>query len=87
MPLRTCLGCRTKGEKGELLRFVARNGLLTPDPEGTLSGRGVYLCPERSCFEGAYKRKGSFSRALRQSVVLPPIDDLWRAAAGGHGAE
>ncbi len=81
MPVRTCLGCRAKREKHELLRFVARNGTLTPDPRMVLPGRGAYLCPVRSCFEGAYKRKGVFAHALRErGLVVPDIDELWQSA-------
>ncbi len=76
MPRRTCIGCGLVREKGELLRFVTRNGLVKPDPEGMLPGRGGYLCPSTSCVDAAYKKKDPFSRALRQSVKKPDKQGL-----------
>jgi predicted RNA-binding protein YlxR (DUF448 family) len=77
MPGRTCIGCGLVRDKGELLRFVARDGLLTLDRKGTHEGRGLYLCPLKGCVAAAYKKKNSFSRALRASVTLPDEDKLW----------
>ena len=64
-PVRTCAGCGRKAPKAELIRFVAPDGVLTPD--ATASGRGVYTCRRLSCFERAYARRG-FARTLRRPV-------------------
>ncbi|HVX70566.1 MAG TPA: YlxR family protein, partial [Mycobacteriales bacterium] len=45
-PVRTCVGCRVKAAKSELLRVVAVAGTLTPDPRGTSPGRGAHLHPD-----------------------------------------
>jgi len=51
-PQRTCVQCGAGGEKGRFLRIAGRVGSeWTPDPEGTLPGRGIYLCRSGDCIE------------------------------------
>jgi predicted RNA-binding protein YlxR (DUF448 family) len=64
-PTRTCAGCGRKAPKQELVRFVARDGALTPSQRG--AGRGVYTCKRLSCFERAASRR-AFSRTLKRPV-------------------
>jgi hypothetical protein len=67
--IRTCAGCGRKAPQTELLRFAARDGVLTPAPKGT--GRGVYTCRRLSCFERARERR-AFARTLRRTVEVDP---------------
>ena len=62
---RTCAGCGRKAPKGELIRFVAQEGTLTPGPQAP--GRGVYTCRRLQCFERAAANRG-FARTLRTPV-------------------
>jgi transcription termination/antitermination protein NusA len=64
-PTRTCTGCGRKAPKGELIRFVARDGVLTPGAKEP--GRGVYTCRRLQCFERAVASRG-FTRTLRTPV-------------------
>jgi predicted RNA-binding protein YlxR (DUF448 family) len=74
------VGCGRKAPQPELLRFVAREGLLTPGPG--LPGRGVYTCRRLACFERAASRRG-FNRTLRQNVrVDPTLARLYTDANG-----
>lgn len=67
-PLRTCLGCRTKKEKGTMLRIVRDgNGRILPDDKGILPGRGAYICKDPECMRKAVKHR-AFARAFRASV-------------------
>ncbi|HSK27136.1 MAG TPA: YlxR family protein [Jiangellales bacterium] len=76
-PLRTCVGCRERASKSELLRVVAAGAgagpggpAVVPDPRGRLPGRGAYLHPVPRCLDLAERRR-AFPRALR----LPgPLD-------------
>jgi predicted RNA-binding protein YlxR (DUF448 family) len=68
-PIRTCSGCGRKAPQAELLRFVARDGVLAPSPKGT--GRGVYTCRRLSCFERAASRR-AFNRTLKTTVRVDP---------------
>ncbi len=64
-PTRTCAGCGRKAPKGELIRFVEQDGVLTPG--ATAPGRGVYTCRRLQCFERAVANRG-FARTLRRPV-------------------
>ncbi|HEX5812233.1 MAG TPA: YlxR family protein [Pseudonocardia sp.] len=63
-PVRTCVGCRTRGEADDLLRVVAVDGILIPDPRRRLPGRGAWLHPVPECLSRA-ERRSAFPRALR----------------------
>ncbi len=63
-PERTCVGCRERAAKNELLRTVAVEGACVPDPRGTLPGRGAYVHPVPFCLDQALRRR-AFPRALR----------------------
>ncbi|WP_082573101.1 MULTISPECIES: YlxR family protein [unclassified Nocardioides] len=68
-PVRTCIGCRQRAAKRELLRVTAGSGAdgrpaVVPDLEGTAPGRGAHLHPTSGCYDLAVRRK-AFSRALR----------------------
>ena len=67
--VRTCLGCRQRSDKTSLLRVVARDGDVVPDPSRTLPGRGGWVHPTRECIDTAITRK-AFGRALRVSTAL-----------------
>lgn len=64
-PTRSCIGCGRKAPQGELLRFVAKDGLLVPGRSEP--GRGAYTCRRLSCFERAVARR-AFNRTLRRNV-------------------
>jgi N utilization substance protein A len=68
-PVRTCVGCRRRAPAAELLRVVARDGAVVPDPRRRLPGRGANLHPSVECLEQAVRQK-AFPRALRVSGPL-----------------
>ena len=63
-PVRTCIGCRQKAVKSELLRVVCVDGVLTADPEARLEGRGAYLHRDLECLNRAESRR-AFARAFK----------------------
>ncbi|MEV5175327.1 YlxR family protein [Streptomyces flaveolus] len=69
-PERTCVGCRERAAKNDLLRIVESEGACAPDPRGTLPGRGAYVHPALVCLDQAVRRR-AFPRALR---VPGPLD-------------
>ena len=76
-PVRTCVGCRQRATKGELLRVTAGTDehgreVVQPDPEGTAHGRGAHLHPTTACYDLAVRRK-AFGRALKLGHG-PPSD-------------
>jgi hypothetical protein len=53
-PTRTCLGCRRRRPKRELVRLVrGADGRVGVDAAGP--GRGAYVCREPDCLERALK--------------------------------
>jgi len=55
VPERTCVVCRTKAGKRELVRLVCSGGAIEADPRGKKPGRGVYLCLSGECWEKGLK--------------------------------
>ena len=77
-PTRTCLGCRRRRPKHEMLRLVRRaDGHV--DFDGAAHGRGAYVCSDAECLERALKpgrlgyafRKPSEARANLIDTVVP----------------
>ncbi|MEV3913564.1 YlxR family protein [Streptomyces canus] len=68
-PERTCVGCRQRTAKTDLLRIVAIEDACVPDPRGTLPGRGAYVHPALVCLDQAVRRR-AFTRALRAPGAL-----------------
>lgn len=70
-PVRTCVGCRQRAAKSELLRVTAGSvggqPAVVPDPVGAAPGRGAHLHPTTECYDLAVRRK-AFTRALRLSA-------------------
>jgi uncharacterized protein len=64
------VGCRTRAPADDLLRVVAVEGALVPDPRRRLPGRGAWLHPVPECLTRA-ERRSAFPRALR---VPGPLD-------------
>ncbi|MGZ4567308.1 MAG: YlxR family protein [Blastococcus sp.] len=92
-PVRTCVGCRTRAPASDLLRVVARNGVLLPDPRRRLPGRGASVHPTPECLHAAERRR-AFARALRlpggggAPVEVGPLRDhvLGTSSEAGRGA-
>jgi predicted RNA-binding protein YlxR (DUF448 family) len=61
---RTCLGCRRRRPKGELVRLArGADGVVVVD-DGRRQGRGAYVCAEPECVERALK-SGRLGHAFR----------------------
>ncbi|MEU9536710.1 YlxR family protein [Streptomyces sp. NPDC048213] len=70
-PERTCVGCRERAAKNELLRIVADGDACVPDPRGTLPGRGAYVHPVPNCLDLAVRRR-AFPRAFKAKGPFDP---------------
>ena len=80
-PVRTCIGCRQRAAKRELLRVTAGSGAdgrpaVIPDPDATAPGRGAHLHPTAECYDLAVRRR-AFPRALRagKGLAVAPVGD------------
>ena len=67
-PVRTCVGCRKRATKSDLLRVVAQVDdavrLAVPDDLARRPGRGAHVHPVLECLDLAERRR-AFPRALR----------------------
>lgn len=55
---RMCMGCNTKKDKSDLIRIVMnKEGNISIDKTGKLSGRGAYICDNTDCLEKVIKSK------------------------------
>ncbi|MFI4986692.1 MAG: RNA-binding protein [Alphaproteobacteria bacterium] len=71
-PFRRCVVSGAVFPKERLIRFVVDpEGRVLPDLEGRLAGRGIWLQARRDVVETACT-KGSFAKAARASVTVPP---------------
>jgi uncharacterized protein len=70
VPTRTCLGCRQRRAKRELVRLARRpDGVVVVDADGSRPGRGAYVCAEVECVERAL-RTGRLAHAFRAACRL-----------------
>ena len=82
IPQRTCIACRSKRPKRELVRVVrAPDGHVAVDETGKRNGRGAYLCPSRECWQRALS-EGLLNRALRVTLTEESRTCLDDYAAG-----
>lgn len=69
-PMRTCLGCRQRRPKAEMVRLVRRaDGRVTA--AATASGRGAYVCADPECVERGLKA-GRLAHAFRRPSEADP---------------
>ena len=78
VPQRTCIGCRTAGNKRAFVRVVRTpEGTVTVDPTGKQNGRGAYICERVECWETAVT-KDRLAKALRTGVSAVEREELRR---------
>jgi predicted RNA-binding protein YlxR (DUF448 family) len=75
-PQRTCVACRTTGDKRQLVRVVRTPSDVEVDPSGKKPGRGAYLCHNPACWQAALQ-KGRLDAALKRKLTA---DDRLRLA-------
>jgi hypothetical protein len=66
-PMRTCVGCRARASKAELLRIARTLDGVRADREAIAPGRGAYVHRDLDCIEAALRR-GALARALRTGL-------------------
>jgi len=85
IPLRMCVGCRTRNDKRNLIRVVRTpEQEVVVDPTGKRAGRGAYICPRIECLRKAVKSR-ALERAL--NVAMTPGILSYLEACLNHGNE
>jgi predicted RNA-binding protein YlxR (DUF448 family) len=86
IPKRTCVACRQRKDKVDLIHLVRNHdGNVMVDTSGRIPGRGAYLCPRRDCWEIGirqnrleYSMRTKFSSDNRQALI-----DFYTKLLGG----
>lgn len=73
-----CVVCREMKPRNQLFRLVKPSGarLLEANPEGALSGKGVYFCRQPKCIERLLQEKRIRKRFLER--IAPSALDWLR---------
>ena len=78
IPQRTCLACRQRKTKQELVRLVSILGeSIEVDINGRMAGRGAYVCLAQQCWETALKG-GRLEHSLRTALTRENREQLIR---------
>lgn len=84
IPERQCVGCQEQKPKRSMVRVVLTpTGDIVIDASGKMAGRGAYICPQRSCFDQAKKRR-SLDRGLKTSVQPELYEQLAAVVAASN---
>ena len=70
--MRTCLACRSRHDRRELLRFQLRDDSIvqTDCGKGAISGRSIYLCRNRRCLELILRRRELAFRHSKYAKII-----------------
>ncbi len=75
-PERTCIVCRKKFEKRDLLRIVKdKEGNLHYDPTGKMNGRGAYICSDPHCID-KFMEKNLLNRTFKTNFDNEQIKNV-----------
>ena len=66
---RTCVGCRQRSQRADLLRIVSKSNFLAFDQQKNMPGRGAWIHPSSDCLALAIQRN-AFGRALKLSKQI-----------------
>ena len=76
VPERTCIACRQRRPKWELVRVVRTvPGGLEIDTRGKKAGRGAYLCKLQECWEIGLKRN-KLAHTLKSDIMAEQHAEL-----------
>ncbi len=74
-PERSCVGCRERAPKAELLRVARSQDGIRVDPLGRAPGRGAYVHRDPRCIDLALGR-GALASALRSGLTQEELARL-----------
>ena len=84
LPQRTCIGCKQKKDKKDLIRIVKnKNGEINVDSKGKLDGRGTYICKNEECLNKAIKNK-RMSKIFEMEIDESIYENLRKFISGGE---
>lgn len=82
IPIRSCVACRAKFPKRELLRIVrSPEGDVFFDKTGKSDGRGLYWCGARKCLD-KIRKKALVGKMLKSKETNELFDMLEEVVTG-----
>ena len=74
--IRTCIACREKKDKSELIRIVKNKaGEVVVADSGYADGRGAYVCNNEKCIKKAISSK-ALNRSFKSNIETKIYDLL-----------
>ena len=73
--IRTCIACRSRKEKQELLRIVAKNNVAVLDETKKENTRGIYICNNLNCINKLLKAK-DITKCIKINVTGDSVREL-----------
>lgn len=74
IPQRSCVVCRTKKDKNELIRIVRnQTNEIIIDESGKKPGKGAYICDSIECLEKEMK-----SKALKRALEVDIPEEIYK---------
>lgn len=67
LPIRTCIVCRCKKPKKELLRIIEKDDSFILDSTQKISAKGFYICNNKDCTQNIVKKK-ALSRYKKTNI-------------------
>lgn len=75
-PERTCIVCRSKKDKNDLIRIVkTKDNDFVYDPTGKANGRGAYICKDEECLN-KFLKKDFLQRSYRTKIPSEKIEEI-----------
>ena len=73
IPQRSCIVCRTKKDKNELIRIIRnQTNEIIIDESGKKPGKGAYICDSVECLE-----KGIKTNALKRALEVDVPEEIY----------
>lgn len=72
---RTCIICREKNKKENLLRIVAINKKAVLDIDQNINTRGMYICNRHECIEKILKAK-NITKCVKIDTDIESLKEL-----------
>ena len=74
---RTCIACRVKKQKQELIRIVSKDNVAVIDEEQKQNTRGIYICKDSKCINKLLKAK-DITKCVKIKVTVESVKELLR---------
>ena len=75
IPQRSCVVCRSKKDKNELIRIVRNQANeIIIDESGKKPGKGAYICDSVQCLEKEIK-----SKALKRALEVEIPEEIYKS--------